>query len=56
MLDYFKKSEGPAPSGDIVVDADSHNTDGPMGVSVRSPVISGAREFVEASHAITTSR
>jgi choline dehydrogenase-like flavoprotein len=49
VLDYFKKSEGLAPSGDIVVDADSHNTEGPMGVSVRSPVISGAREFVGAA-------
>ena len=28
---YFKKSEGLAPSGDIVVDADAHNTDGPLG-------------------------
>ena len=49
VLDYFKKSEGLAPSGDIVVDADAHNTEGPRGVSVRSPVISGAREFVGAA-------
>ncbi len=49
VLEYFKKSEGLAPSGDIVVDADAHNTEGPMGVSVRSPVISGAREFVGAA-------
>ena len=49
VLRYFKKSEGLAPSGDIVVDADAHNTEGPMGVSVRSPVISGAREFVGAA-------
>ena len=49
VLRYFKKSEGLAPSGDIVVDGDAHNTEGPMGVSVRSPVISGAREFVGAA-------
>lgn len=49
VLAYFKKSEGLAPSGDIVVDADAHNTEGPMGVSVRSPVIGGAREFVAAA-------
>ena len=49
VLAYFKKSEGLAPSGDIVVDADAHNTEGPLGVSVRSPVIAGAREFVEAA-------
>ena len=31
------------PSGDIVVDADAHNTEGPLGVSVRAPVLAGAR-------------
>ncbi len=49
VLPYFKKSEGLAPSGDIVVDTDAHSTEGPLGVSVRSPVITGAREFVEAA-------
>ncbi len=49
VLPYFKKSEGLAPSGDIVVDADAHNTEGPLGVSVRAPVIDGARQFVEAA-------
>ncbi len=49
VLAYFKKSEGLAPSGDIVVDADAHNTEGPLGVSVRSPVINGSREFVQAA-------
>lgn len=51
LLPYFKKSEGLAASGDIVVDSDAHNTEGPLGVSVRSPVITGAREFVEAAMA-----
>ena len=41
VLPYFKKSEGLAPSGDIVVDADAHNTEGPLGVSVRAPVLAG---------------
>ncbi len=49
VLAYFKKSEGLAPSGDIVVDTDAHNTEGPLGVSVRSPVLDGAREFVDAA-------
>ncbi len=40
VLPYFRKSEGLAPSGDIVVDFDAHNTEGPLGVSVRAP---GAR-------------
>ena len=49
VLPYFKKSEGLAPSGDIVVDADAHNTQGPLGVSVRAPVLTGAQEFVDAA-------
>jgi len=49
VLPYFMKSEGLAPSDDIVVDPPAHNAAGPLGVSVRSPVLPGAREFVEAS-------
>jgi choline dehydrogenase len=49
VLPYFKKSEGLAPSGDIVVDAEAHNTQGPLGVSVRAPVLAGAEEFVDAA-------
>jgi choline dehydrogenase len=49
VLPYFKKSEGLAPSGDIVVDADAHNTQGPLGVSVRAPVLSAAEWFVDAA-------
>ena len=48
-LAYFKKSEGLAPSGDIVVDTEAHNTEGPLGVSVRAPVLRGAQEFVQAA-------
>ncbi len=44
-----RKSEGLAPSGDIVVDFDAHNTEGPLGVSVRGPVLPGARQFVDAA-------
>jgi choline dehydrogenase-like flavoprotein len=49
VLPYFKKSEGLAPSGDIVVDTEAHNTQGQLGVSVRAPVLAGARQFVEAA-------
>ncbi len=49
VLPFFKKSEGLAPSGDIVVDAEAHDTKGPLGVSVRAPVLSCAQEFVEAA-------
>jgi len=51
LLPYFRKSEGLAPSGDIVVDGDAHNTEGPLGVSVRAPVLAGAQDFVDATAA-----
>jgi choline dehydrogenase-like flavoprotein len=49
VLPYFKKSEGLAPSDDIPIDMPAHNTDGPLGVSVRSPLLPGACEFVDAA-------
>ncbi len=51
VLPYFKKSEGFQPSDDIVVDPDAHNPDGPLGVSVRMPVIPAAAQFVDAAGA-----
>jgi choline dehydrogenase len=54
LLPYFKKSEGLVRSDEtnsdgIDLDADAHNTAGPLGVSVRAPVLKGARQFVEAA-------
>jgi choline dehydrogenase len=49
VLPYFKKSEGLAPSGDVVIDADAHNTTGALGVSVRAPVVRAAQQFVDAA-------
>ncbi len=49
VLPYFKKSEGLVPSEDISIDASAHNTAGPLGVSVRAPVLPGALEFVDAA-------
>jgi choline dehydrogenase-like flavoprotein len=49
VLPYFMKSEGLAPSDDISIDTPAHNTTGPLGVSVRAPVLPGAREFVDAA-------
>ncbi len=49
VLPYFKKSEGLIPSDDIVVDEEAHNTEGPLGVSVRQPVLKGSKQFVEAA-------
>jgi hypothetical protein len=49
VLPYFRKSEGLCPNPDIVIDAPAHNTTGPLGVSVRSPILPGASEFVDAA-------
>jgi choline dehydrogenase-like flavoprotein len=49
VLPFFKKSEGLAPSDDLPIDPQAHSTDGPLGVSVRAPILAGAQEFVEAA-------
>jgi choline dehydrogenase len=49
VLPYFRKSEGMAPSDEIVIDAAAHNTTGPLGVSLRAPILPAARQFVEAA-------
>jgi choline dehydrogenase len=49
VLPYFRKSEGLSPSSEIVIDAEAHNPNGPLGVSVRSPVLPVASDFVEAA-------
>jgi choline dehydrogenase len=49
VLPHFRKSEGLAASSDIVIDAAAHNTAGPLGVSVRDPVLPAARQFVDAA-------
>ena len=64
LLPYFKKSEGLVASdeinsGEIDVDADAHNTAGPLGVSVRAGVEgrrdnSSRRPWPRASPAATT--
>lgn len=50
VLPYFRKSEDLAPSADIVVDPEAHGTGGPLGVSVRTPVVPAAQQFVEAAN------
>lgn len=52
VLPYFRKSECLVASSDIPIDADAHGTDGSLGVSVRSPVLPGARAFVDAAVAV----
>jgi choline dehydrogenase len=49
VLPYFRKSEGLVASAEIPIDAAAHGTGGPLGVAVRSPVLPGARAFVDAA-------
>jgi len=49
VLPYFRKSEGLVSSDDIPIDAEAHGVAGPLGVSVRQPVLAGARAFVDAA-------
>jgi choline dehydrogenase len=49
VLPYFRKSEGLCPCDEVSIDEAAHNSDGPLGVSVRSPILQGAREFVDAA-------
>lgn len=52
VLPYFIKSERLNPSNSIVADPDSHGSDGPLGISVRSPVLPASLEFVEAAKSL----
>ncbi len=51
VLPYFRKSEGLAPSDAVVIDNAAHGSTGPLGVSVRAPVIPAAAAFVQAAEA-----
>jgi choline dehydrogenase len=51
VLPFFKKSEGLAQGLAIPIDPSAHNGSGPLGVSVRSPLLNGAQEFVTAATA-----
>ena len=52
VLPYFRKSEGFVLSDEIVVDLPAHGIEGPLGVSVRSPVLAASRAFVAAAEAV----
>ncbi len=49
VLPYFKKLEAVTPNDEVVIDREARGTTGPLGVSVRTPVLQGAREFVQAA-------
>jgi choline dehydrogenase len=49
VLPLFRKIEDFVPTNEITVDGDAHGQGGPVGVTVRSPVLRGAQAFVEAA-------
>ncbi len=49
VLPYFRKSEGLTRSDAVVIDTSAHGTNGPLGVSVRSPVPAAVNDFVAAA-------
>jgi choline dehydrogenase-like flavoprotein len=49
VLPYFRKSEALLVTDEVPIDRDVHGTDGPLGVSVRSPILPGAQAFVDAA-------
>ena len=51
VLPYFRKSESLTPCDEIVIDKPAHNNTGPLAVSIRLPILQGAREFLEAAEA-----
>jgi choline dehydrogenase-like flavoprotein len=50
-LPYFLKSEGLVSCDEIVIDDEAHNCDGPLGVSVRAPILPATQQFVTAAEA-----
>lgn len=51
VLPCFKRMEEFTKSNEIAFDQESHGTNGPIGVAVRSPVIPASRDFVAAANA-----
>lgn len=51
VLPYFRKAEGFVPSPELHPDDEMHGHDGPVGVSVRQPILKAANQFVEAAGA-----
>lgn len=51
VLPYFLKAEGFVDSPELHADPEAHGHGGPVGVSVRQPVLSASTQFVEAAGA-----
>ncbi len=51
VLPYFRKSESFVHNTELHPDLDAHGSDGPMGVSVREPILPASSQFVDAAGA-----
>lgn len=51
VLPFFRKMEDFVPTNQITVDHDAHGEGGPVGVTVRSPVLPASLGFVDAAEA-----
>lgn len=51
VLPYFRKAEGFVHSPELDSDLEMHGDDGPVGVSVRQPILPASTQFVEAAGA-----
>ena len=49
VLPYFRKAEGFVNSPELNADLEVHGDNGPVGVSVRQPILSASTQFVEAA-------
>jgi choline dehydrogenase len=52
VLPYFLKAEGFVHSPELHPDLDMHGHNGPVGVSVRQPILRASTQFVEAAGAV----
>ena len=52
VLPYFRKAEGFVDSPEPNADHDVHGHDGPVGVSLRQPILNASTQFVKAAGAV----
>ena len=49
VLPYFRKAEGFVHNSELHPDLEAHGSDGPVGVSVREPILPASSQFVDAA-------
>lgn len=52
VLPYFRKAEGFVDSPELNADLEVHGHDGPVGVSLRQPILNASTQFVKAAGAV----